>query len=330
MMRSSSPSPRPPLLRGLPERAYLTIKHHGWRDFLYRLVTAPLRLVGLEAGVRARLLRRAELRRIHSWYAENWRPVTVIVPSYGDPKLTIAAVQSLRRTTDAGRTRIVVVDDGSELEHQKQLHGFAGAEVVLSVQNGGYSTSINRGLEHAGEHDDIVVANNDILAEPGWLEAMQRAAYVDEETAAGIVGPRLLYPDGRIQSAGSYRNLGAPDWFDHRYRFKPADHGPAEIARARGRGHRGVHVHPARCADRRRPVRRGVPDGLRGRGLLPARVGGGTTVRYEPAPCSPTSSPPRAGSPSASASSPPRHASGRAGGRGSTSGTCARPTANCV
>jgi len=230
MMRGSSPSPRPSLLRGLPERAYLTIKHHGWRDFLYRLVTAPLRLVGLEAGVRARLLRRAELRRIHSWYAENWRPVTVIIPSYGDPKLTIAAVKSLRRTTDPGRTRIVVVDDGSELEHQKRLHGFAGAEVVLSVQNGGYSTSINRGLEHAGEHDDIVVANNDILAEPGWLEAMQRAAYVDEQSAAGIVGPRLLYPDGRIQSAGSYRNLGAPDWFDHRYRFKPADHGPAEVA----------------------------------------------------------------------------------------------------
>ena len=39
----------------------------------------------------------------------------------------------------------------------------------------------------------------------------------------------LLYPDGRIQSAGSYRNLGAPEWFDHRYRFKRVDHGPANV-----------------------------------------------------------------------------------------------------
>src|SRR4029078_6470391 len=39
--------------------------------------------------------------------------------------------------------------------------------------------------------------------------------------------PKLLYPDGRIQSAGSHRNLGAPEWFDHRYRFHEATYGPA-------------------------------------------------------------------------------------------------------
>jgi glycosyltransferase involved in cell wall biosynthesis len=27
-----------------------------------------------------------------------------------------------------------------------------------------------------------------------------------------------------------HRNLDAPQWFDHRYRFKPADHGPANVA----------------------------------------------------------------------------------------------------
>ena len=45
----------------------------------------------------------------------------------------------------------------------------------------------------------------------------------------GIVGGKLLYPDDRIQFAGSVRNLDAPEWFDHRYRFKPANWGPANI-----------------------------------------------------------------------------------------------------
>src|SRR5207302_4092403 len=42
---------------------------------------------------------------------------------------------------------------------------------------------------------------------------------------------KLLYPDGRIQFAGTIRNLGAPEWFDHRYRFKPEAWGPAALTR---------------------------------------------------------------------------------------------------
>ena len=214
----------------LPERAYLTIKHQGWGDFLFRVVTAPLRLVGLEGRLRTRLRRQAELRRLRAWYAVNWRPVTVVVPSYGPPGITIEAVRSLRRTLDPDRTRIVVVDDGSPAEHQQRLRGLVGAEVVLASENAGYSASVNRGLERADEGNDVVVLNNDVVARPHWLEALQRAAYSEEPHGAGIVGPRLLYPDGRIQSGGSYRNLAAPEWFDHRYRFKPADDGAAEVA----------------------------------------------------------------------------------------------------
>src|SRR5206468_188147 len=63
---------------------------------------------------------------------------------------------------------------------------------------------------------------------PGWLACLQYAASQEDDVA--VVGARLLYPDGRIQFAGAARNLGAPEWFDHRYRFKPADWGPAGIA----------------------------------------------------------------------------------------------------
>src|SRR6202035_225791 len=38
----------------------------------------------------------------------------------------------------------------------------------------------------------------------------------------------LQYPDGRIQFGGTVRNRDAPQWFDHRYRFKPAGWGPAD------------------------------------------------------------------------------------------------------
>ena len=217
------------LLNDLPKRAVLTVQTYGWLNLLGRLVTAPLRPFGLDRGVRRKLQQRSALRGTLRWYAEHGRSVVVVVPTYGAPDVTFDAVNGLRRTVDMDRTRIVVVDDGSASEHQDRLRELESrAELVLAAENRGYSASVNRGIELAGPHEDVVVLNNDITPHRGWLAQLQMAAY--EEDEVGIVGPRLVYPDGRIQSAGSYRNMGAPEWWDHRYRFRPEDFGPARVS----------------------------------------------------------------------------------------------------
>lgn len=215
------------MLRNLPRRAYLTVRYHGWREALLRVVTFPLRLVGLDRGARALFAERARLRLVNEWYQEHARPVTVVIPTFGPPGLVIDAVEKLKRTTDSSRVRIVVVDDASPPEHQARLRGLSGIELELAEENGGFSACVNRGIAHAPAGDDIVVMNNDVVAHKHWLERLQRAAYLDDRI--GIVGPKLLYPDGRIQSAGTHRNLGAPQWFDHRYRFQRSDVGPANV-----------------------------------------------------------------------------------------------------
>jgi GT2 family glycosyltransferase len=211
-----------------PRRGFLTVRHHGWSTFLFRLVTFPLRVTRLERGMRERRMERRDHRKALRWHKRNKRPITIVMPTYGPPAVTIRAVNRLKRTTSSRWARIVVVDDASPPEHQEALcRSLDGAELVLCEHNGGYAASVNRGIERAGEGDDIVVINNDVLAHRHWLQLLQWAAY--EHDGVGIVGPRLLYPDGRIQSAGSYRNKGAPEWFDHRYRFTPARFGPAIV-----------------------------------------------------------------------------------------------------
>jgi GT2 family glycosyltransferase len=216
-----------PRFNDLLRRAALTVQHHGWGTLLVRILTAPLRPLGLEQGVRKALRLRAKRRRVVRWYGREGRQVTIVVPTFGPPDVTFGAVRALRRTTDAARTRIVVVDDASAPEHQERLHALEGAELVLADENAGYAASVNRGIERARPGDDVVVLNNDVIAHGYWLPLLQHAAYESDEV--GIAGPRLLYPDGRIQSAGSYRNLAAPEWFDHRYRFRPAAFEPANV-----------------------------------------------------------------------------------------------------
>ena len=216
----------------LPRRAWLTLKHHGPAEFARRGLAFPLRLTPLGR----RFARRHALPApstpsalARAWYQANARPVTIVIPSYGPPDSTIATVRSLRRTCDRRRVRIVVADDASPRPHRERLRrALAGkAELVLGEENAGFAANANRGMRLASDDEDVVLMNSDVVALPGWLEALQQSAYGSEVVA--FAGPKLLYPDHTIQSAGSIRNPGAPEWFDHRYRFKEARYGPANL-----------------------------------------------------------------------------------------------------
>jgi GT2 family glycosyltransferase len=212
---------------GLRERIYLTYRYHGLASILYRLLTFPLRFTPLGPRVRRGLGARRD-RAALNWYEANGRPVTMVIPSYRDAEQVARLVASLRRTTDSKLARIVVADDASGPEHVAALRTIAGIQVVQGEVNQGFAANVNRGIAAAHPRDDVVVLNSDMVAVPGWLQSLQYAT--SREDSVGIVGARLLYEDGRIQFGGTVRNQGAPEWFDHRYRFRPAGFGPANVA----------------------------------------------------------------------------------------------------
>jgi GT2 family glycosyltransferase len=213
-------------LAGVRRRIYLTYHYLGWRTLLFRVVTLPLRLTPLKRYLRLRSHTSNDAyRRAVAWYRTHGRPVDVVIPSYRDSELVRTLVESIERTVPKGMARIVVADDASGPEHVAALRRIAGIEVVEGAENEGFAANVNRALRLTDSERDVVVLNSDMEARPGWLAGLQYAA--SQERDVGIVGGRLLYPDGRIQFAGTARNRGAPEWFDHRYRFKPEDWGPA-------------------------------------------------------------------------------------------------------
>ncbi len=213
----------------LRRRIQLTYQYLGWRTVLFRVVTFPLRATPLKRYLRlqGRGTENAYHRAV-AWYREHGRPVDVVIPSYRDAERVATLVASIRKTVPGGGVRIIVADDASGPEHVAALRAIAGIEVLAGEENKGFAANVNRGLRAADPARDVVVLNSDTEARPGWLACLQYAA--SQEDDVGAVGARLLYPDGRIQFAGTVRNAGAPEWFDHRYRFKPGDWGPAALA----------------------------------------------------------------------------------------------------
>ena len=216
-------------LAGVRRRVYLTIQYHGWRTLLFRALTFPLRFTPLKNRLRLRsVASHHAYRRAVAWYREHGEPVDVVIPSYRDGERVRTLVDSIRRTVPGEFVRIIVADDASGAEHVAALREMEGIEVIAGERNEGFAANVNRGLRACDPQRDVVVLNSDTEARPGWLACLQYAASQEDDVA--IVGARLVYPDGRIQFAGTVRNLGAPQWFDHRYRFKPEDWGPAGIA----------------------------------------------------------------------------------------------------
>lgn len=209
-------------------RIKLTWRYHGPAVVAFRILTFPLRATPLRPHLRIDRFADPQVVGARRWYRQHGKLVTVVIPSYRDAELVARLVRSIRRTTPRDRVRIVVSDDCSGPEHLAALRAIRAIDVIVEgAENTGFAANVNRGLRAADKSHDVVVMNSDIVALKDWLAVLQVASR--EAPYVGIVGPRLIYPDGRIQFGGTVRNLGAREWFDHRFRFKPRNYGPATL-----------------------------------------------------------------------------------------------------
>ena len=72
------------------------------------------------------------------------------------------------------------------------------ARLIVNERDLGLSANINRGVTETSA-PFVVVANPDTEAEPEAVANL--LAFARSHARAGIVGPRLVFPDGRIQSS---------------------------------------------------------------------------------------------------------------------------------
>ena len=124
--------------------------------------------------------------------------VDIVIPTHGHWYLTQRCLDSLARR-DACIREVIVVDDASPDETAQRLRERGDVRAVLLEKNVGFSAACNAGAAHA-RADATLFLNNDTIVPPGAIERL--ATELAADSTIGAAGPKLIYADQTIQSAG--------------------------------------------------------------------------------------------------------------------------------
>ncbi|PIE33327.1 hypothetical protein CSA56_12210 [candidate division KSB3 bacterium] len=121
----------------------------------------------------------------------------IALVNYNTTELLVKCLDSLESQHLDVDYRIVVVDNNSPDGGADQIReAYPEVTVLCNSQNGGYAKAVNQAIREFNS-DYILLLNPDIEVKPGSLERM--LAFMNTTPDAGIIGGKLLNPDGTLQ-----------------------------------------------------------------------------------------------------------------------------------
>ena len=127
--------------------------------------------------------------------------VSIIIPTVLRADLLVECLASIAAHVDPAIQYEVIVVVNDTVEAARRLADrVEGVTLHATGANVGFAAACNAGARLAGG-SWLVLLNDDTRVQAGWLEALVSTAR--SRPGIGAVGSRMLFPDGRLQEAGS-------------------------------------------------------------------------------------------------------------------------------
>lgn len=134
----------------------------------------------------------------------DWPSVSVIILNWNARKMTEKCVDSLLDITDYPEDKLntILIDNNSQDESSRffQNKYKDTVDLVSMDTNLGFIKGNNYGIKMAidkNKSEYVLLLNNDIeIIHENWLKKLVTVA---KDSEVGIVGPKLIFPNGRIQ-----------------------------------------------------------------------------------------------------------------------------------
>ena len=132
--------------------------------------------------------------------------VAIIILNYKTPKLVVDCLDSISKSANFKDFYVVVVDNNSGDSSVKEIAAAINknnwgswVELVAAKENGGFSYGNNLGISSINANYYLLLNSDTIIVEQAIYKLYE---FANMNSSASIVSPRLIWPDGELQTNG--------------------------------------------------------------------------------------------------------------------------------